>query len=472
MKKLLASALLIICASCIPAAVHAEGCCVTQDANGVKQCVPDAGLTRNPGETYSDACFRTYPITSYSTTHNDYACSQTCDTVPTGQVTGTPQYCCVYSEGNCKSSFTMQCEDLQTTGGPLAGQLQTTSCAAIDTCGGHQLHTGVTSNPPASNVRLKLQVTLPGSKFIAGQEISITGTTLGEYIAALYAFSVGAIALLAAIMIFYAGIRWLTAGGNRANVQSAKEHIMSALIGLLIAVGAYLLLLTISPKLVKFSSLSLTQVARQNQEFAEMAFGFKGVPPTTVTLTQDAFNAARARAYEGKTVAEMVQQAAIDYGVSANLIYAIMMVESGGNATVVSPAGACGIMQLLPGTASGLLPDKPTLTCDDLLKPAYGIRAGAAYLARIKSSTCPTSATRKNGSTATCTPSLTQCRDNASGGENVYVYAAYNGGQGANCSSVDCPGQTWWECSANAGYAETRSYVQKVQAALEKIKGY
>jgi hypothetical protein len=363
-----------------------------------------------------------------------------------------------------------RCPDLVTANGPLPGHLESTSCVEINTCSGYQLHSGVQPSPPKPKVRFIPQVTLPGSKFIAGQEIGLTGQTLGEYIAAIYAFTVAAVAILAAIMIFYAGIKWLVAGGNMGTVQSAKEQISSALIGLLIALGAYLLLLTISPKLVKFSSLNLTQVAREEQQFVEIAFGAKGMPPVTVTVTVDLLNSVKAKSYNGQRIDAIVMSAASEFNVSEDLIYAIMMVESGGDPAAISGSGACGIMQLLPGSALNLLSDKPTLTCADLQNPVYGIRAGAAYLSGTISATCPTRATRRDGSAVDCHPEQTQCKDNLNNGENIYVYGAYNGGRGANCSSADCPGQTWWECEKNAGYAQTRAYVQKVQNALEVIR--
>ena len=50
------------------------------------------------------------------------------------------------------------------------------------------------------------------------------------------------------------------------------------------------------------------------------------------------------------------------------------------------------------------------------------------------------------------------------------VIAGYNGGAGANKNSVTCPGQTYWACAANEGYAETRNYVPNVINALGQIR--
>lgn len=475
MKKYFSIIILAVAFAAVwPYSVRAEGCCIVPSTGSTpKQCIPQSGLKPIPPETYEQACFRESPLSaSWS---GGVPCSSACDATPVGGIILNTGQCCVYTLQNCQTAINGQCDDLITANGPIKGILENKSCVQIDTCGGYQLHTGVGQIPTPPNRWFIPQVTLPGSNFISGQKIEITGQTLGEYIAAFYAFTVAAVAFLAVIMIFYAGMKWLVAGGNMGTVKSAKDQISSALIGLLIALGAYLLLLTISPKLVKFSSLSLRQVEKEEQQWGEVAIGAKGIPPVTVTVTKASLDKVKATTLNGTTIGAIVTNAANEFHVSENLIYAIMMIESGGNPSAVSGMGACGIMQLKPGSALNLLQDKPTLTCADLQNPVYGIRAGAAYLSGIISSTCPSgleSAQRLDRSWADCYPEQTQCKNNINNGENIYVYAAYNGGRGANCSSVDCAGKTWWECEKNTGYAETRAYVQKVQSTLDKIKSF
>jgi hypothetical protein len=52
--------------------------------------------------------------------------------------------------------------------------------------------------------------------------------------------------------------------------------------------------------------------------------------------------------------ATLFQAASIKYGVPANLLAAVAKAESGYDANAVSPAGAQGLMQLMPGPARGL----------------------------------------------------------------------------------------------------------------------
>ena len=53
-------------------------------------------------------------------------------------------------------------------------------------------------------------------------------------------------------------------------------------------------------------------------------------------------------------LARMIHTAAAKYAVDPKLVSAVAEVESGGDQNAVSPAGAVGVMQLMPETAAGL----------------------------------------------------------------------------------------------------------------------
>ena len=77
-----------------------------------------------------------------------------------------------------------------------------------------------------------------------------------------------------------------------------------------------------------------------------------------------------------KTMETMVEQAALRHDLSPELISAVIQAESGFQTRAVSPAGAMGLMQLMPATAR-------ELGVDDPFDPAQNIEAGAKYLRQM-----------------------------------------------------------------------------------------
>jgi hypothetical protein len=79
-------------------------------------------------------------------------------------------------------------------------------------------------------------------------------------------------------------------------------------------------------------------------------------------------NAENPTAYDG-----IIAQASSDYEVRAELIRAVIQVESGFDPKARSPKGAMGLMQLMPATAAELGVRNP-------FNPTENIRGGVAYL--------------------------------------------------------------------------------------------
>ncbi len=127
--------------------------------------------------------------------------------------------------------------------------------------------------------------------------------------------------------------------------------------------------------------------------------------------------AAGSSSYDG-----LIQAAAARNGLDPAVLHGLIQQESGFDPSAQSSAGAAGLTQLMPGTASSLGVANP-------LDPAESIEGGARYLAQMM--------TRFGGNTAD-------------------ALAAYNAGPGAVERYGGVP-----------PYAETQSYVQKVLGYAE-----
>ncbi len=74
---------------------------------------------------------------------------------------------------------------------------------------------------------------------------------LAEFMSAFYKLALATAGVAAVVVLIIAGIYYITAGGDTNKESRAKELISNAVTGLLIIILAYVILLTINPKLAK-----------------------------------------------------------------------------------------------------------------------------------------------------------------------------------------------------------------------------
>ncbi|KAA6187900.1 lytic transglycosylase domain-containing protein [Thiohalocapsa marina] len=156
-----------------------------------------------------------------------------------------------------------------------------------------------------------------------------------------------------------------------------------------------------------------------------------GKAPTLAILTvsnQAQHHRLRPQALTGRLAerrarfAALIDATAKRHGIDPELVHAVIRAESSYNPRAKSPAGACGLMQLMPATAE-------RFGVRDRWDPAQNIRGGVAYL-RL----------------------LMERFD----GDLRLVLAAYNAGEGAVAKYGN----------RVPPYRETRAYVRKVMGYL------
>lgn len=142
-----------------------------------------------------------------------------------------------------------------------------------------------------------------------------------------------------------------------------------------------------------------------------------------------------------------IEAVARQHGVEPDLVRGVVAAESSGDPGAASPAGALGLMQLMPATAreeagrQGLAEPAPR---DLLLNTRLNLQLGTGYLARLLK---------------------------RFDGEVPYALAAYNAGA-TNVARwrQRAPGLPPAEVVQREGFAETRAYIKRVQSFRDRYR--
>lgn len=128
------------------------------------------------------------------------------------------------------------------------------------------------AEPPKTVVNFCPQINIPGIKMFdtktykcEGKKNPITGaipdafhintSSIAELAAGAYKFIAGIAGIAAVVVMMAGGYVWLFAGGNASKVTEAKSLITSAVLGLFLVLGSYMILNLINPELIKLKSL-------------------------------------------------------------------------------------------------------------------------------------------------------------------------------------------------------------------------
>jgi len=116
------------------------------------------------------------------------------------------------------------------------------------------------------------QISIPGSSFqntattAVGKYNAASGTMesdiLAKYVIAIYNYGLAIVGILGAIMLMAGGLIWLTSGGNTTKIGQAKELMTGSIIGMIILLGAWMILNTINPNLVSLKGIPVTVIAK------------------------------------------------------------------------------------------------------------------------------------------------------------------------------------------------------------------
>jgi len=259
------------------------------------------------------------------------------------------------------------------------------------------------------------------------------------YVSYLYQFGIGAVGIAALLMLAIGGFMYITSAGNNASMEKAKGVITDAIVGVILALTAYLLLYTINPDLVKIKRLTPVPLANLSTPGAPggpQPSGAQGANCSGAAANSNlCVNTTCSRTCSNLGQFESsIQTYASQSGLDPRVVKAIICRESSGNSNAQNTATippSCGLMQVLVSGGATCATDPR----GNLLDPQTNIRIGTGILAQKYASV-------SSYSYASITP-------------QQMTFAAYNccaNGDNPNAPSRDCGSAVpKWACPINPG---------------------
>lgn len=123
----------------------------------------------------------------------------------------------------------------------------------------------------------QLNVPIPGLAF-SGE----SGPLLAQYIAAAYRYLISISAVAATIMFVFGAFLYLL-GSAIPQIQQGKRYMTDAVIGLLLVLGANLVLRTLNPELLNLKTLEIQTIIGIEMKDMKGTYGFKDADASAVT---------------------------------------------------------------------------------------------------------------------------------------------------------------------------------------------
>jgi len=272
-----------------------------------------------------------------------------------------------------------------------------------------------------------------------------------DLILALYKFGIWTVGIAGLFMLTIGGVMYMASAGNNATATSAKGIITDSLLGILAALCAYLVMYVINPDLTKID-ISFTAAKVEVKNGVNSVYKTIAGNPSSTNVSFAASCTADSTLSAMKSASSGVCDPC--------LAFALLSTESQCNPSAKSPAGACGISQIMPSTAGK--------DCDWLINnPEEAIKMGVNQLMSVDRSKLRGDLSGTDGK------SINQAL--------MDLYAAYNGGAGALGKSNSCSPQQLndygnpfvkWDCPIDpGGYTETVKATTKFVSYYMKCKG-
>lgn len=206
--------------------------------------------------------------------------------------------------------------------------------------GGDSIKKGVSSEKPTPAIIPQLNVQIPGFAFTGSAVTNDTSSLLAQYIAGVYSYAISIAAVAATIMFVYGAFLYLL-GGAIESIHSGKQIMKDAVVGLLLVLGANMILRTVNPATLSLAALHIEGVEFETAVYEESG-GYVYSNPATK----------RAICKKTAEFDPIFQKYAGCAGLDWRVLKAVADKESCFDPTVVNASGFIGLFQTKPNYCS------------------------------------------------------------------------------------------------------------------------